>query len=436
MRRSKKTWLIAVSFLCFSVLILLKSMSVVPRKEVPRIIVGETLGKTSEDIEQKREKKTLRVSVSMNPKEFTALHALSRKYEAFHQDVAVVLENVPSAEAYAAWKKKSQIGDVPDVMLLQNQWVDEFAALGYLLSTDAYFSSDLQSLQLPQVMKQVNWNGYIWAIPKDVDPYILAYNKAKAADWQLKIPPQNPQEFAELYRKLWTVSGGKIGIYWDVKDTGAFFSLAGSLGGFGEDDALLSRTIERMLLFGEEAEKTDAGKTRFPQHADPWQQLKQGNESVIVASLSDYLNHADEKLDFARLPVANIVGIDKSSGPGPVLKGRSFVVSSRSRLSSEAFDWIREMTAAESQKRLWKEGFVLPALISVYQVPEIRNDRLFAQIIPTVERGKSFAAEPEIPQKIAALQTALEKLIKNEATSKSVAEEIRKNWSGILFTSR
>src|SRR5690606_17268079 len=111
--------------------------------------------------------KQIDVEVAMSANEFTALLQLKQQYQSTHADLIINLENVPAKEAYNKWKKASQLGEAPDIMLLDNNWVTEFAALGYLLPVDSFLTSDILAQQMEQAISQVKWNGYLWGIPKD-----------------------------------------------------------------------------------------------------------------------------------------------------------------------------------------------------------------------------------------------------------------------------
>lgn len=144
----------------------------------------------------------LRAAVSMKEEEFAVLQKLTSQYMEGHPGVSIKLENIPSRDAFVKLKKQSQLGEAPDIMLLDNAWVNELAALGFLLPVDEYFTTEQQAQMIPLLMNQMKWNGYIWGIPKDVDPYILAWNKKTAVDAKLGEPPTTAAELIAWHKKL------------------------------------------------------------------------------------------------------------------------------------------------------------------------------------------------------------------------------------------
>ncbi|HEY0827936.1 MAG TPA: extracellular solute-binding protein, partial [Bacilli bacterium] len=187
---------------------------------------------TKIDIDPDEEGKVLKVALSMEPGEFSLLQSLTYEFESTHPEIDVELENLPKSGIYRIYKRNAQLGNATDIMLLDNIWINEFAALGYLSHRiDEFFSSELQSQQIEDVMSQVKWNGYIWGVPKDVDPYVMVWNKTRLSEVQLENPPASAKEFISINSLLRDKATNRYGLYLDPTDPYALLSLIWTAGG-------------------------------------------------------------------------------------------------------------------------------------------------------------------------------------------------------------
>jgi multiple sugar transport system substrate-binding protein len=207
--------------------------------------VVEKVGK-GKVVDSKMESQTLKVTVSMQPTEFAILQKQSLEYTTAHADIKVELNNI--TDAYTVLKKANQLGDAPDLMLLDNHWVNEFAALGFLHPMDEFFTGDQQSHGIASLMNQVKWNGYLWAIPKDVDPYIIVWNKKTALDNKWEHAPETIDELLAWNKTMMHPEKGKFGIYFDQTDPYAFLSLITTLGDDTTGQSFLSKVNDPLTI--------------------------------------------------------------------------------------------------------------------------------------------------------------------------------------------
>ncbi len=388
------------------------------------------------------EKETpLQVAVSMHPSEFAMLYRLTGAFETGHPGIRIQLQNIESDKAYSELKNAAMFGEAPDVMLLDNAWVNDFAASGYLLPVDEFFTSELQSQQIRSMMEQVKWNGYIWGIPKDADPYIMAWNRQRFAEKHFSGPPESPESLLSMNRVFTQPEQKKYGLYFEPDDPYAFISIVWSLGvswGSGTDGAQANlhepdkaKRLETLLMTLEE---TFGGETESPAappqpqaEGNPWERLNNGSIAMLIATVSQYKQNAAKGAEMAQLPAAKENGTLKGSW----LKGRSYCISARSPYAKEAFQWIQTMTEVEAQLKMMEAGGGLPALISAYETLQMRNDPHFQQYVISMERGRVFSAQPELPLKTEILQSQLEKLRKGEQTVKQFAERVEQLWSSL-----
>lgn len=387
--------------------------------------------------------RTLTVAVSMAADEFASLQKLSDKYMETHADIAVQMINLPAKEAYARLKKTSQLGEAPDLMLLDNAWISEFAALGFLQPVDEYYTGEKSSQRIEKVMNQVKWNGYMWGVPKDVDPYILVWNKKAAEELKADSGPATAEEMLSWNKRWMKPEAGTYGIYVDPADPNAMLALLSALGGaMGEaavpttkaGEAASIKTMESFFEPQETAWDVKQYALNYPatQSApaatngpvwQPWDLLASGKMAAMVTTISDYSRHKSAGVAIASLP--------QSAGPqkGVWLGGRSYAIAARASDAKAAIEWIKEVTSPDVELRLWTETKKLPTQLSVYNTPLMRGDEHFHSYDWLISNGKSLPFDTENAKKLSALQSELERLYKGETDMKTFGERAAKLWT-------
>lgn len=393
-------------------------------------------------------KKELKVVVSMDTEEFMKLVELSLQFEENHKDMKIELENINKEEAYDYYKRTSQIGDAPDILLLNNVWVNEFAALSYLAEVDEILTSNIQDMQIAPMISQVKWNGFLWAIPKEVDPYILAWNENRLLEEEFSLPPSSMEDL-HLLTQTFSKSDEEeeYGFYSDFDDPFAFITLLWSLGvDFMEPQehkAIINNevTIQKLEDFfypisdvEEEAEEKiiplSSYYPRIDEEFNPWTLMNEDKMSMMITKLSDFKKYASEDIELLTLP---IIKNAENSGElkGGWLNGKSFAVSSRSSLKKEAFEWIQSITTTEAQLELMEAGGGLPVNISAY-TERLSTIPYFQEIVNSIEEGHVFPAQPELSDQILILQSAMNSLWLEDLTISEFVEEIEMSWDALM----
>lgn len=378
--------------------------------------------------------KIIKAAVAMNEKEFQLFSRLAEQFTEAHEGISIQVENVPAGEAYETWKKAGQIGEAPDLMLLDNHWVQEFAALGFLQPVGEFFSSDQQNSRISTLMNQVKWNGYIWGVPKDVDPYIMVWSKQAAADNNLEHAPETGDEVLEWNKQLLHPDEGKYGVYMDPDDPYAFIAAASSVSSawLGKEkvwaDAEAARErLEAFFTPHDEEWSSKSYAENFPVISaewSPWEELSEGRLAAMITTLSEFKSHAqDAGLAMASIP--NLQGEDQVVW----LKGRSFTVSSRTSHAQLLMDWIKEMTTPEMELQFWNEAKKLPVQKPAYSLEPIRSDEHIQSFDWLIRHGKVFPATSETSQNLNNLQTELRKLWRGESSVGELIESTGSNWS-------
>ncbi len=327
--------------------------------------IGKTDGQSADQpasgelvIEQRSE---IHVNVSLPPDQYRELSELNQNFMLKFPYIQVTLNNEPAVDkAYESWKLDSQRGEAADIMLLDNSWVRPFAVRGYLQSADNAMSGDTLTDQLAGLLDPLKWNGYLWGVPKDVNPYLVVWNGALLSQAGLKAPPGDWPSYQEAAAKLIEINAETRILNWSAGDLRQQLVW---LANFQTDPAGL------INLFKFNEAQINQLK---------WIQSMGSHVSRINAESSAELNEAflANKLLAAVLPwetfekfskgVQDMLMIDRNHIPFPWLNGHSYVMSSSTLAEEEAILWIQEMTGIQNQQKNYDRFAKLPASASLY----------------------------------------------------------------------
>ena len=411
-----KTALLTLSIVCF--LIIVFNLSSEKTADLRLSSTSANKWVSSHDSQQKSSNKMTQISVGMSvsEQEFTGVKQLSKQVEDANPDIHIKLINYPQSEAFSLIQKTLQLGNPPDVLLLDNTWINQFASSGYLQNMDDYFTNEEVNQQLNAVMSQVKWNGYIWAIPKDVNPYIVVYNKNIVLD--TLSPVTGDHLLADNQNLLKNKSSN--GVYINTEDPFAFISLVWSLGGEWTQGKPVPYLIKSKFdtqrlasFFGFRKDSSKLEKTIW--NDDPWKQLQEGKIPMMIAAFSDYWAHDDQDLGF--MPM-----LDSKTNSGGWLLGRSYVVTSRSKHAQEALQWINEMKSADYLAKMWTQFGSIPALQAQYQAAITGNYSHSEMLMKTVEDGRVFMPESDMHARMQVFSDYLNQLTGELNSSNSMKD--------------
>ncbi|RXZ77128.1 extracellular solute-binding protein [Paenibacillaceae bacterium] len=308
---------------------------------------------------------TLHVTVSVDPKELTALEQASQRFVEEHPQITVTIHNMPSVDAYHEMERQAGLGDLSDIVLMDNMWVSRFASRGYLKPTDAVFAAGSIADQMKGLLQPLKWNGYLWGVPKDADPLVVVWSDMLLQKAGYEKPPERWVEFSELIEALgerepalfeqmrWVnLEGG------DARQLMVWLS---AMNGLPEDPlelgplsadsqkrlAYIDSSADLISAWGEEQDKgrleRDLSQGFLLSAVVPWSKLR-----PMMKQLKDAVQ-ISETLD---KPVWHA--------------GRSFVISSHTKAEEEARAWIETVTAPDNQQRFYEAFGKLPVLQSLY----------------------------------------------------------------------
>ncbi|GFN30376.1 ABC transporter substrate-binding protein [Paenibacillus xylaniclasticus] len=302
------------------------------------------------------ERQHIVVSVSMTNGQFNDLMDASVRFMEQYDNISVELHNIEREQAYETWKNSAQLGVGADVALMNNEWVREFAVLGYLKPLDKLIT-EMSADWLNGLLEPVNWNGYWWGLPKDADPLVVVWSRPLLDTLTSKGVPDSWNRFVEL-----AVSAGasmpKVPL---VKlDSSDARQLLVWLDSFpSEERAEMLRPFENETLERLAFLATGNG------HAFHINRSGDGNPADALAKgnvLSAVMNWS--VVESLPAETRSLLAVDYVSG---WYGGRSFVVFAHSKSKEEAIEqWLQFVAGETEQQTSYDRHRLLPSLKPLY----------------------------------------------------------------------
>lgn len=130
-------------------------------------------------------------------------------FEEEYPDINVDIQLVPFGQLFQTIEVRLAAGDgTPDVYIVDGPNTASYAARGYLLPLDDYFTEEEKSAWFEASIKQGSYNGVFYSVPYGTSSAGLFYNKEIFEENGIPFPPEDVEnrltweEVAELAQKL------------------------------------------------------------------------------------------------------------------------------------------------------------------------------------------------------------------------------------------
>ncbi|WP_178023136.1 ABC transporter substrate-binding protein [uncultured Paenibacillus sp.] len=382
-------------------ILLLALINLSPSEEMTRVRPedrGEAQPVTPPEAQTLQETGHIQVAVQMNESDFRRLEEMNRQFTVNHP-LEVDLVNVPVEESYASFQRQlMKLGESPDILLLDNVWIRRFAADGYLLPTEGYYSGSLSGEVLSASLIPNEWNGYVWGVPLDVDPYVLVYDATKLKQLGLERPPASADDWNALFSAFKKQHSQPYLLGLDYRDPYAAATLLWQIGGGWKPGGAepFFALKDNMQLSVQQLELIQPGLLDSgASGADSWSKLNGGQLAMMIAPASEAQKHAHPQMKVWMPEVQPNVAT-------AWIQGRSYAVSSQTDNAEAAGLWISEMTSAFNQVRWQESSGHLPVQKTIYY--EAAQNELPNWIPASLAAGSGAAlpASPSLPGQLEA----------------------------------
>lgn len=332
----------------------------------------------------------LTVEAALGDAEFSILAEQNKLFMTRNRNVIVNLIQIQPDDAYRKFKQSLELGEAADVMLVSNEWVKPFAVSGYLLPADAAFVGAALAEQFAAVAAPSKWNGYLWGVPRDFDPYVMVWNTTLLRTFlgDNAVLPLSTEQWELLAAQSADMKPEISWLTLSPEDPLALLAWLDNAAG-QRSDILIDSVYEQWRdgAFDKALGILDRHKAGVTMDSDSMQagrSVTEGRTVAAVIPISTATRLRNET------PPGGSIQVDRSSWNLPFVwpRGRSYVISSHTEVEEAAYAWIAEMTDAPAQIEYYRQLGLLPVYRSVYD-----GDLQLTNLLPS-RIGQRFPNEP------------------------------------------
>lgn len=303
----------------------------------------------------------IKVGVQVKPDELRQLKALN---ERFMEETGAEVEILPlemSETHKESFLLEMSLGEGPDIVLTDSHYIKALAMSGCLLPVDASQGTLPGEDILNGLLPPLQWNGYQWGMPFDIDPYIMTW-QTKGQDGEPFKMPQSRQAWQE-YSELHKVSPVLL---FDSNDPYAFGAAVHLLEG---DPSKPDQEVLHMLIRnqGRWAE-SEQGAMEAEDNDQELTTTDKTEAAVVIKPYSSLSDQDDNGMSHA-------LAMGKARLDTPVVRTRSFAVAAHTESSALAMKWITYMTGKEMQREWSRAAGTLPVISELYVTGTNLSDR-------------------------------------------------------------
>ncbi|MFE0556156.1 extracellular solute-binding protein [Paenibacillus sp. NPDC058910] len=303
----------------------------------------------------------IKVGVQLNPDELRQLKALN---ERFMEETGAEIEITPletSETQKESFLLEMSLGEGPDIVLTDSHLIKALAMSGCLLPVDASQGAMPGEDILNGLLPPLQWNGYQWGMPFDIDPYIMTWQTKGKGGEPFKVPESRQawQEYLERHKVSPVLS-------FDWNDPYAFGAAVHLLEG---DPSKPDQEVLDMLIrnHGRVTESAQ-GSTEVDVNGQESTISGKVEAAVVIGPYSSFSNQEDVGVSLA-------LAMGKAHLDTPVVRTRSFAVAAHTESSALAMKWITYMTGKAMQREWSRAAGTLPVISELYVMGTNLSDR-------------------------------------------------------------
>jgi len=295
----------------------------------------------------------IQVGVQLSGAELRKLNELNeqfmREYGAEVKIVPLESDDPDGEESLDAFKTQLSLGEGPDILLTDSHDIKALAVNGYLLPVDASQAVMPDGEALSGLLTPLQWNGYQWGLPFDIDPYVMVWN-GHGKDGSSGELPRSRKEWKQYFG----IHTSGAALSFDLGDPYAFAAAIHLMEG---DPSKPDREALDLLLQG----VRPASEITSDEQQVPGEGSEPSKEPGSL-KIGPYSGFAGQDIDGRSLALA--MGNDHPKSP--VVRTRCLAVAAQTESSALAMKWITYMTGKEQQREWSKSAGTLPVLSELY----------------------------------------------------------------------
>ena len=371
---------------------------------------------------------------------------LKAAFEKDHPDITLVPVDAPFTGFHDRAIVQHQAGNLADVLLVQVDWVAEFADLGMLEPLD-----DLIAKEPPEFFNNIasafhqKWRGKQYYLPIESGAVALFYNTDLFKAAGLSEPPKTWDEFAEMARKLTNPEKRQFAITATLQS---------------EPPTNMTYDIYPLILqAGGKLIDSETNKAAFnsPEGvaAIEWYAGLINNDKVSVPGVLSN-GEKEKRANFASGNVAMMfegpwgIAIQRQLNPnlnykiaplpegkttGTMVRGSLNTVTTQAKDKDAAWTFVKWMSGPKGMA-LWSKGTgALPARTDVMNEDWFKEKTEFAAFVTQINRANAqspFLVMPNAVQMNKIMTTEVQNVVQGRKTAKQALDDAAAEWNKIF----
>lgn len=307
------------------------------------------------------------------------MERMVQRFQDANPDITVRMQLIPWGTYYDKLTLALSYGGAPHVCVIHANRLPEFAYYKALQPLDALYAASGTSLNQDK-FAAVPWQatffeGKQYALPLDVHPILLYYNRRLLAKAGVSHPPTTGAEFLEAAKRLTQPSSDTSAAQWGFVFTWQrtnFLTFAAQFGGgiltpdlkrgaMASPESVAAAQLMQDMIYKHRVAPT-------PEGVDAWLAFRQGKVGMALEGI--YMMSSlqeQEGLDWAAAPAPQF-------GSRPGVWGSSHLMAQpRGITESASRDAWRLMHFLSDNSLEWGAGGQVPARTDIRNTPEFRN---------------------------------------------------------------
>lgn len=346
-----------------------------------------------------------------------AVMQVVEKFNSTNKDVRIKALGIP----YDAFPDKITAaiprGKGPDIFIFAHDRIGGWVEAGIIEPIDFYLEEDISRNFVEGAWEPMLYNGSMFGLPMSLKSIILFYNPDI-----ISAPPKTTDEMIALAHKHTDAANGKYGLVYEIAN---FYYHACWLQGFGgrifnEDDIPVLNSPENIRSFQFAQDLFMKEKIVPPEVSNVLvTTLFNEGKAAMVISGPWFRGEIDGvPYEVELLPV--ISSVNKPAIP--FMSSEGIMMSAKSERKDEAFQVMEYLVSEEAAFIFATVGNQPVALKSVYERPEVKNDKYLPKFKAQIENSRPMPSIPQMTSVWSPASTAINAAV-NGKDPKEVLDE-------------